>query len=44
MTADTQHLNEHIRAEKVTGPPELSGVLMVLFLMIALGAIALLAL
>jgi hypothetical protein len=44
MTADTSHLTDQIHAEKVTAPPELSGILMVLFLMVALGMIAVLAL
>jgi len=43
MTTDTSHLTDHTATERVTTPPELSGVLMVLFLLVALGVIALLS-
>lgn len=42
MTTDTSHLTDQT-PERVTAPPELSGVLMVIVLLAALAAIALLA-
>lgn len=41
MTTDTSHLTDRT-AERATAPPELSGVLMVIFLLAALGTVALL--